>query len=671
MALIFASAWISNAQANEGLWQINRLPLDRIRQETGVSLQPDLLARALRATLRTPGWCTSVFVSKSGLALTNYHCLRACLSQHSTAVNGYLAASRDKELACSGLEIDQLLDITDVTQKVADATAAAPKDQYTSTRDRIISNLEADCSNSILHCQVVSFPDTNAFDLYKYRIFHDVRLVFAPEEAAENARVTSSGELINFDMAFLRIYDGGKPLDTSDAFLTFTDAAPVDGEPIFVFGNPFHTYRHATLAEVRFDREVKLPQVISYYDEYREYIAGYEAGRPDKLDVARPFKYVLDVSLIDNKFAKNSVSDDALLGRRQTKEAELLLRSIFKQPDSGLLNAKNNIAELLQEDRQLYPFYFYLESRAFDSVLFNYARDLVRLFSEKAKPDDERMQHYHERDVPDVVKALGSDAPIDKDFEIAKLSFSLRKLSEDEHIDDSMKNAILGDQSPEQLARFLVNNTTLTDAHVRSSLVNAGEKGVSASTDPMVAFVRDKVEPIVKPLKSKYEALIGDIFRQRWEINRTRRALSNEPDYPDATGTLRVSYGRVEGKEGKYKSLSGIGAAFAKHVERDRPGDIPASWVNARKELDQNVVMTVLSSTDAIGGNSGSAVTDKSGRVLAVLSGGTGSDQYYEFLPDWDRSISIASSGIIHLLQKAYHADSLTRELLEWNAQNK
>jgi Peptidase S46 len=175
------------AHASEGLWPLNRLPLDQIRKETGVALQPDFITRALRATLRTPGWCTSFFVSKSGLALTNHHCLAACLSEHGSALkqNGYYAASLDKELPCAGLELDQLVEITDVTKQIMDGISAVPTDQHASTKDRSISHIETDCSTgTAARCEVMSSSDTNTFDLYKYRIFRDVRLVFAPEDAS-------------------------------------------------------------------------------------------------------------------------------------------------------------------------------------------------------------------------------------------------------------------------------------------------------------------------------------------------------------------------------------------------------------------------------------------------------------------------------------------------------
>jgi Peptidase S46 len=373
--------------------------------------------------------------------------------------------------------------------------------------------------------------------------------------------------------------------------------------------------------------------------------------------------------LVNGRAELRTVSDDKFLAKRGAAD-EALLAKVKADGHSAddFSTALSKLEQFIHVQRLAYPDYFYLESaRAFNSVLFSYARDLVRLASESSKPDEERTRGYRNKDTPELIRNLTDESSIDKEFEIAKLSFSLRKFIEDDDIDGSIKTAVLGTQAPAQLAQLLVEQTTLVDARARKALLDGGAEAIKASNDAMIVFARDHVEPTARQFKLLYETVVdGSLFMHKWQISRVRRVFSTEPDYPDAIGALRLSYGRIEGRHfnnARLEALSSIGAMFAAPDARGRKVEPLASWVDARKNLDQATVITLLSSTDTIGGNSGSPVLDERGRVLAVMSGATG-EPYYEFDPD-DRSISVACKGAVHLLANVYHAERLVHELSE------
>ena len=679
LALLLALVVAPLARADEGMWTFNDFPSDRVARKYGFGPDQAWLDNVRLSSARLAQGCSASFVSADGLLMTNHHCAHRCIEELSTpekdiVKTGYYAATHAEEVRCPALEVNQLVEITDVTARMKKATAGRQGEQFSDAQRAEMAKIEAECQTSDdLRCDVVSLYRGGVYDLYKYRRHQDVRLVFAPEFAI----AFFGGDPDNFmfprydlDLAFLRVYEDGKPARMSN-FLSWSKTGVKEGDLTFVSGHPGNTSRQLTVAQLEYQRDVVIPDQLISLAERRGFLTEYQNRGPEQ---ARHSNATL--FYVENGFKSRQGAFDALRNREffrslVVKEQELRA-TIAKDPAKArtVLPAYAAIEKAIAEFKTYRPQYNYLErGDGFAGDLFDHARTLVRAAEERTKPGEKRLREYRESALPALTQELFSTAPVYPEFETARLTQSLSKLREVLGPDHETVKKVLGKGSPSEVAARLVGGTKLGDPAYRRQLWNGGKAAVDAAvaTDPMLELAR-RIDGDARQLRQRYEnEYDATVTRNAELIAKARFDVLGKNVYPDATFTLRLSYGQVKGWQEagqQVKPITTFGGAFERHTGRE-PFALPESWLRAEPTLAKATPFNFVSDNDVVGGNSGSPVVNQDGEVVGLVFDGNihslGGD--FGFDAALNRTVSVHSAGILEALRSVYQAERVVKEL--------
>ena len=660
------------AAADEGMWTFDNPPAAAIQQKYGAKVDSDWLARVRESTVRLETGCTGSFVSRDGLILTNFHCAQECIAQNSSEgndlmANGFLAAGREKELQCKEDAVSVLVGTEDVTAKVAAAIAGIAPDKVVEARRAELTKLEQACEEESkqakggpLKCEQVSLYQGGQHWLYKYRRYEDVRLVFSPE--IDIAMFGGDPDNFQFprwclDMSLLRAYEGGKPAKTPAHFSFDWDGAQ-PGDPVFVVGHPGNTDRLLTAAQLEVQRDTFMPFWLMRYSELRGRMLQYSKTSDEARRQAESYLISIENSIKVRRKQFDALLDPALIaGAREKEQALAPAAAAFAQ-----------IAKAQEAWRNMLVPYTFIESgAAFNSELFQHARTLVRAAAERAKPNEARLPEYTEARLPALVQALKADAPIYPEFEALRLSFGLERMREWLGPDDAVVRQVFGKDSPDTLANRLVNETSLGDAAARVALYEGGQAAIDASQDPMIRLAA-KVDPAARALRKTYETEVeGPVDRAEEQIAAARFAKYGTSIYPDATFTLRLSYGAMQGWEEKGQPVrpwTELSRAFER-ATGEPPFRIPERWLTAKDSLDMATRANFTTTNDIVGGNSGSPMLSAKGEIVGLAFDGnihsiSGS---YWFDERMNRAIGVHPAYIRAALEKVYGARALLEEI--------
>jgi hypothetical protein len=666
------------AAAEEGMWTFDAFPAARVRERYGWAPDQAWLDTVRAAAVRLTGGCSASFVSPGGLVLTNHHCVIDCVQDRSTAQNdfvrtGFTARTREEELQCPGQQAEVVTSIEDVTGRVQAAIGTSTGAALARTRDAEISRIQsAGCSDAATErCQVVALFGGGQYKLYRYRKYSDVRLVFAPEAQAANF----GGDPDNFnfpryglDAAFLRVYENDRPAATP-RFLRWNPRAPVAGEQTFVVGNPGSTQRLFTQSQFDMRRSVIFPTLVPLWSEYRGRLIAAMEG-----DVERTRTGTDALQGVENSYKVytgqwRALRDREFSGRLAAAETELRGRV------AGNTELQTSVGDPWGEvDRatatyaSIYPAYLMLEARAgWGSDLYDHARQLVRAAIEREKPDAERLPAYSSSNLPLLEHQLLDEAPAYPWLEEMTLGFWLSKTRELLGSDDPRVRALLGRESPEAIARRAVAGTRLGDAAVRRQLWTGGLAAIRASDDPMIRLALANEEQ-ARALLDRYRAEVdAPTVAAQSRLARARFAAYGDSLFPDATFTLRISYGSVQGWSENGREVphfTRIGGMYER-ATGSAPYDLPARWAAAESRVNKETVFDFTSNNDIIGGNSGSPVIARDGSVIgAAFDGNIHSiGGAYGFDPRINRTISVSAAAVQEALRSIYGADALIAEL--------
>ncbi|MFO1056746.1 MAG: S46 family peptidase [Dongiaceae bacterium] len=660
------------------MWTFNRFPADRVGRLYGFAPDAAWLDHVRLGSLRLAQGCSASLISRDGLVLTNHHCARSCIEQLSSAgrdlvADGYLAAAAAEERRCPEHEADQLVGIADVTAAVTAATAGRDGAAFAAAEKAAIAAATQPCAgDASLRCDVVKLYRGGRYELYRYRRFQDVRLVFAPEEAI----AFFGGDPDNFefprydlDIALLRLYQDGRPLRAGDVLpLAAADAAA--GELVFVSGNPGATSRLMTVAQLELERDLLLPHRLLYLAELRGRLTEFQGrgGEHARLSADLLFAVENTLKALQGRFA--ALVDPALIAAHRAAETALREQVRADPALAGRVGgAWDAIARSVERQRGLQDRYFLLEQQPerAASRLFRQARQLVRHAAESRKPNGERLPDYTDAALPALRQSLLSEAPVDPALEVLLLGYWLGKLRERLGPDDADVRALLGRESPDALARRLVAGTGLADAGLRRRLLEGGAAAIDAADDPMLAFAR-LADPAMRAVRSRFEAEVEAAQSAgAAQIAQAAFALHGAESYPDATFSPRLSFGTIRGYQENGRAIPPFThiAGLYQRATGAPPYALPERWLAARDRLDPATPFNFVSDTDIIGGNSGSPVIDRAGRVVGVIFDGNieslGGE--YGFDPAVNRAVAVAVGAIRAALGTVYGAERLLREI--------
>ena len=658
------------AMAEEGMWTFDGFPAEQVREQYGWAPDQAWLDTVRNSAVRLTGGCSASFVSPDGLILTNHHCVASCLFDNSdeTAdylLNGFVADRRDAELKCPGQQAEVVTMISDVTPDVIGAIGSQTGEALTKARDAKIAELEkAGCPDSeTTRCQVVTLFGGGQYKLYTYRKYSDVRLAWAPEDRA----ATFGGDPDNFnfpryslDASFLRAYENGRPVATPE-HLKWNPRAPEEGEITFVVGNPGSTSRLWTDSQLAFEREVRLPVTVATLSELRgRLIRAMEESKEHAReggDMLSGIENSLKVYIGRTK----ALNDPAFTAK--LAEAQNDLRQQVAG-DSEIGDPWTTVDEAMNAYRALYyPLRFTQPS----GDLYSYAQTLVFAAQERDKPNSERLPGYTDSALPLTEKQVLDERPVYPWLDELGMEWSLSKAREYLGVDDPDTKLLLGKESPEQLAERLVNGTSLADPAVRKALWDGGLEAVEASDDPMIQYAL-KLATRQRELKALADAQYsGPLAAAGVKLADARFAAYGDSLYPDATFTLRISYGQVKGwveRGNQVPFQTTMGGTFERATGK-APFDVAPAFAANQTKIDKNTTYDFVTTNDIIGGNSGSPVIDRAGTVIGAAFDGNihslGGNYGYD--GTLNRTVAVSAAAVQEALETIYPAPALVEEL--------
>jgi len=667
------------AFSDEGMWTVDNFPSGQVSDKYDVDINDKWLRSAQLATTRLENGCTGSFASPDGLVLTNNHCTWGCIRNLSSDENnlsddGFMATSMDEELQCPGQQISVLIDFDNVTSKVSSATKGLANAEANEARKAKLTDLETGCENAShgqLKCEAVSLYNGGQYFIYKYKRYDDVRLVFAPE--LDIAAFGGDPDNFNFprwcfDMSFLRVYEDGKPASTSN-YLRWREGGPQAAEPVFITGHPGSTDRLLTMSQLRMLRDVVYPLWLLRYSELRGRMLAWKNTSSEAARIVQQRILGIENGIKVRRNQLKALHNDEMMAVKADEEKQLRAAiAVDPELQAAYGDAWDLIDSAVEAHRNMYEEHLFIESGAgLIGDLFNYAKTIVRGTVERELPNNERMRAYTDAALPQVEQRLLAARPIDKEYEKLQLTFSLEKMREWLGPDSKYVHMILGNDSPELLVAKLVDGSRLDDASYREALWSGGIEAVEASDDPLVKLAL-AIDEDARALRKRYEDDV-EAPRARGEekIADSRFRIYGTDAYPDATFTLRVTYGAVEGWKERGETVDPF-TRTNRLFERStgqRPFMLPTSWKQAREDLNPDGPFNFVATTDITGGNSGSPIIAADGVLVGIAFDGNihsiaGS---YWFDESTNRTVGVTTAIILEVLSVVYGADHLVKEL--------
>jgi hypothetical protein len=675
VALTAALLTATAAHADEGMWTYDNFPTAKVKAQYGVNIDGAWLDRVREASVRLSG-CSASFVSPEGLILTNHHCITACLSENSSKEkslldDGFVARERREEIPCRTQVADVLVGMENVTDKVEAATRGLDERAANEARKRAITGLEQACEKTTgLKCQAVALYNGGQQFLYRYKRYTDVRLVFAPETGI----AAFGGDPDNFqfprwclDMGLLRAYENGKPVTVARPLRINFDG-PKAGELVLVSGHPGSTDRLLTVDQLLALRNDELPPSLLRSNELRgRYIEFAKKGDAERRITADTL-FGLENGIKVRRKQLDALLDEGMMAGKRTQEVELRAKVAADPSFAGFGDPWADIAAANARARDIDTELGYLEGGAgFQSRLFRVARTLVRGAEERTKPNGERLREFTDAQLPRVQQQLAAATPVYPEVERLTMSFGLERMREWLGPDHAVVRKLLAKDSPDSLAASLVDGSKLADPAVRMALWNGGAAAIAASDDPMIKLARE-IDGPARALRKRYEDEVqAPTAAAEEKIARARFKVYGTEVYPDATFTLRLNYGTVQGwveKGSPVEPFTRLGRAFERATGQP-PFNVPASWERARGKLDLSTPFNLSSNNDIIGGNSGSPLLNARGEVVGLIFDGNIHSISGSFWFDTvkNRAVAVHPAIMREALRKVYDAPTLLKEL--------
>jgi hypothetical protein len=681
LALFSFQALQFTAFADEGMWTFNNVPRAEIKKKYGFDVTDEWLNNVRMASVRFNNGGSGSFVSPNGLVLTNYHIVEDIVGEVSTpqkdyAKEGFLAKTRAEEIKAPSLELNVLMSIEDVTSRINGAVKAGATDSEAyAARRAEISAIEGESLKATgMRSDVVTLYQGGQYNLYRYKKYTDVRLVFVPEFQA--AFFGGDPDNFNFprfniDMSLVRVYENDQPVKPAHYF-KWSTAGTKEGDLVFVTGHPGSTSRLNTVAHLEQLRDTSIPMIIRLLERRETVLKKYMAMGEEQTRQGQNELNSVQNSLKVYRGQLKGLKDPSLMARKM-KEEQALRKSIAENPERQKMYG--DAWDAIAAAHKAYPSYIrdrriFEQAAGFNSTLFGFARVLVRLAAENEKPNAQRLPEFTDARRASLELALYSPAPIHEDFEKLKLTDSLGFMVELLGADNPLVKEVLAGKTPEARANELISGTKLDDVAYRKELAQGGKAAIESSTDPMIVVARE-IDAKAREVRKRYESEVIGVERANYaKIARALFETEGTKLYPDATFTLRLSYGAVEGytengkKVAPFTTLGGL-YARSDSFKREFPYNLPQRWWDKKGDVTLSTPFNFVSTNDIIGGNSGSPTINRNGELVGLIFDGNIQSLVGDFMydPSVNRAISVDSRGMLEVLKKIFGANELVAEL--------
>jgi hypothetical protein len=664
------------------MWTFVFPPIDYFAKSYNFNPTKEWFDKARLAALRLPG-CTAAFVSEDGLFMTNHHCARGPLERvqkegEKLVELGFYAPTLEEERKAA-VYVDQLVVIDDVTKEVQEAYDSGTTDsaktanrmaKFAEIQQRYYTKFKETTKDSMLF-QIYSFYNGGRYSLYGFKRYTDVRLVYAPEEAA----AFYGGDPDNFtyprydfDCSFFRVYEDGKPIKTSN-FFRFSKVGAQDGDAVFVIGNPGSTSRLLTMAQLETLRDLQYPVRIDELKSRYQAMQKYVENHPDQ-----KLKYMNQIFGVSNslKATKGYLSglvDPYLMAKKQDFE-KTFKNAVLNKPElkNKYGDPWTDITNFEEQRRAIFG-----EVSALTGTRSQYYSIATRLVNFARNPESERAAR------PEGGRGQGGGfgggrgnvypANLVPEIERPLLADQLRLMRQYLGDKNESFNRLMGARTPEQAADYLIANSIVASKEKFDALVAGKPEDILNSTDPLISFAIQtqpramELQRTIREISQKETIRLQSLGRAMYEVYGTTIP-------PDATFSLRIADGVVKGYDYNgtiappVTTFYGMYDRYYSFGKKD-PWLLPDRWANPPADFKMSTPMNFVSTNDIIGGNSGSSVINKNLEVVGLIFDGN-----IESLPGaviydetYNRSVSVHTAGILEGLEKIYKADRLAKEL--------
>lgn len=661
---------VPQLRGDEGMWTFDNLPVKLLKERYDFTPQQDWIDHLRLASVRFNDGGSGAFVSKNGLVLTNHHVALGQLQKMSTpkkdfVKNGFFAKTLKDEIACPDLEVNILVSMENVTERVRKAIdpKASDKDQNEQRKGEISRISKESTESTGFRSDVVELYQGGEYWLYRYKKYTDMRLVMAPELQA----AFYGGDPDNFtyprfalDFAFFRVYEKGKPVQI-EHYLKWSKDGAAENELVFVTGHPGRTDRLDTVAQLEYARDFGLPLYLRHAAKMKaDYYAYSKLGvEQERRSKDRIFGIENAIKAVTGEY--EGLLDPKLFASLKNNEDAL-------RKSAGNLDSWDKIAAVTKKagDRRLQSTF-----RRYDAVkVAGLANNIVRFVAETAKPNDKRYEEYRDSSLESLKFRLFSPAPIYPDMEEFFLTRALETAVKELGEKDEFVQAALGGRAPAEVAKELIAGTKLIDVAERKKLIEGGQKAVDASTDALIVWAR-KLDPVYRAQRKFHEDEIESVVvAEGNRIAKARFAVYGKSTYPDATFTLRMSYGKVAGYElgttfvAPFTTFHGVYDRAIGHSEKP-PFDLAPRVKAAKGKLNLGAKVNFVTTNDIIGGNSGSPIVNAKGEYVGLVFDGNIQSLVGRYAYDdaRNRTVAVHSSGIIEALRGVYGMGALADEV--------
>jgi hypothetical protein len=665
-------------RADEGMWTFDQPPIEAIQKKYGFTVTPQWLEHLRLASVRFNDGGSGSFISPDGLVLTNHHVALGQLQKLSSeannyVANGFYARTRQEEKPAADLELNVLMSSEDVTAKVSAATSKGKTPQAAlEARDAEIARIERQSTEQTgLRSDVTPLYQGSQYWLYRYKRYTDVRLVFAPEQQM----AFFGGDSDNFtyprydiDFAIFRVYENNASI-RSEHFLKWNRQGAADNELVFVSGHPGSTDRDDTVAELETARDVDLPTSIKVINRRLGVLRAYSAKGAEPARQAAEIIFDLENALKAFTGEYGGLRDPTVMAKKVADE-RTLRNTIAAKPEWRKMyaGAWDDITRAEAKRRQLYDSQRFAQIRG--SSFAGLGLSLVQYVTETKKPDADRLPGYHEAQLASLRQILLSPAPVDLPLQQVLLADALQESLERLGPMNPFVKAALGGRTGQEAAAALIGGTKLADPEVRKQLIAGGEAAINSSTDPLIVLGR-ALAPLARTLRDTMDHEVLAVESAAHEtIGRARFAVHGTSVAPDATFTLRLSYGVVRGYP-LNGTLAPYKTTFAGLLDRSAgfdghgPFALTPKFQAARSRLDLTTPLDFVTTNDIIGGNSGSPIVNRAGELVGLIFDGNIESLVGRYVYDdaKNRAVAVHSAAIIQALRIVYDAGPLADEI--------
>ena len=682
--IAIAAEYLSFARsspADEGMWAFNNLPRKQLKEKYRFEPTDAWTEHLMKSSVRFSSGGSGSFVSSTGLVLTNHHVGADTLHKVSAAgrdyyKEGFWARTPAEEPKAPDLELNVLQSIEDVTARVnAAVKPEMPASEAFVARRAVIATIEKESLDKTgLRSDVVTLYQGGQYHLHRYKKYTDIRLVWAPEfDIAFFGGDPDNFEYPRYDLdvCIFRAYENDKPAKI-EHFLKWSKSGAGDNELVFVSGHPGKTDRLNTMAALKFNRDVRVPYILNFLRRQEIMLQQYCQDGEEQSRIGKEDLFGIQNSRKALLGQLEGLQDAGIMAKKESAERTLRahvegnprLRASYGTAWTRIEQAKQIQAGLLVE-------HSVLESgHGFAGNLFAIAKTLVRLADENERPNAQRLREYSDSARSSLELQLFSAAPIYEDMEQVKLANSLSYFAEKFGGDAPLVKRVLAGKSPATRAAELISGSKLKDIDERKRLATGGKRAIEQSQDPLIQLAR-LIDPDARAIRKKYEEQVIEPERQAYSlISQALFEIEGPSRYPDATFTLRLSYGTVKGYLENGQQIppwTTMGQTFD-HAARHgnvAPWALPKSWHQRRSAIDSATPFNFVSTCDIIGGNSGSPVVNRAGEFVGIIFDGNIQSLVGDFIFDetQNRAVSVHSSAILEAMKKIYGADSLAEEL--------